>query len=625
MTFLSNSRSANARPWTRNALTRQAAPRQTSPRQLVEALETRQLLANQPFAAGDTIVNVQTTFGDVWIELFDSAAPITVANFLNYVNSDRYDGTFFHRMLDSKNNGKDFVLQGGGFKLDSNNIPQAIQTFAPIKNEASKDLSNKALTVAMARTNAPDSATSQFFFNFVDNSTQLDKNNVEAGYAVFGQVVKGWDVILSIKALATLDLDGSSATLYDTVPVRDSFPGGQIDNDGLVLINDVKVVASPGWNQEANGGAITRGAGNAAGESIFVSINELGRPIVFYQAKKGDPYTVADLSIMTGSGTLTGQVSAWFDTKDGRFYAAAPSTDGLLLFTRGTNGYWTFRNLTTEITGAEPVATDLAVLQAKDGFISLIGLNSSGEVIQYAQKSLTQTNGKFEWVFRNITVRDLTPQGLVTPRFVGSLSTYVTSWNGLNVAGLDDTGDVQVVWWAPGLANWTTSNLTTVTGAPKFTGGLTTYITSYDNVNIVGVTVDGNVSTTWWLPSFGGNWVNSDLTTAFSGPKLQATSITSYVTSWDGTNITGLDANGKLVVYWWAPGLGGTWNISTLSDTVTGAIPIVGKVTGVASPFGTINLVGADAVGNVLRYFWNTTDGGTWTMNNLTSAATYFV
>lgn len=615
MTFLSNHRR-----WSRTSSLRSISQAPRSARPLVESLEPRQLLAAQPFAAGDTIVEMQTTYGNIWIELFDSQTPLTVANFLSYINADRYDGTFFHRMIDG------FVLQGGGFKLDSDNVPQSIQTFAAITNESTTTLHNKALTIAMARTDDANSATSQFFFNFVDNSSSLDLGNSQSpgGYAVFGQVVKGWDVVLAIQALSTLDLDGSSSQTYDTVPVRDEFPGGQISNDGLVLINDVKVIASPGWNQEANGGAVTRGAGNAAGESIFVSINEFGRPIVFYKASAAAAYTVADLSIMTGSGIISGQVSAWFDTKDGRFYAAAPSNDGLLLFTRGTNGYWTFRNLTAEITGSESVASDLAILKSTDNFVSLIGLNTSGEVLQYVQSSTTQTNGKFNWSFRNISFSDLTPNGLATPEFVGSLSTYVTSWNGLNIAGLDNVGDVHTIWWAPGLATWTTSNLTTITGAPKYTGGLTTYVTSYDNVNIVGVTIDGNVSTTWWLPTFGGDWVSSDLTAAFGGPKLQANSITSYVTSWDGTNITGLDASGKLVVYWWAPGKGGEWSISTLSDTVTGAVPIVGKVTGVASPFGTINLVGADAIGNVLRYFWNTTDGGTWTMQNMTSLADYF-
>jgi|GEM_PF-1131978 len=614
----------NLRPWSRTSLARNAAPKSRSPRQLVEALEQRQMLAAQPFAAGDTIVSIQTNYGEVWVELFDSRAPISVANFLNYVNSDRYDGTFFHRMLDTKNNSVDFVVQGGGFKLDSNGTPQAVQTFAPITNEASSTLSNRALTIAAARTNEPNSATSQFFFNFVDNSSSLDKTTSNAGYAVFGQVVKGWDVILSIKALGTLDLDPAPQELYDNVPVSDAFvSGATVTNADLVVINDVTVVTSPGWNQEANGGAITRGAGNAAGESIFVSVNELGRPIVFYQARTGAAYSVADLSIMTGSGTLTGQVSTWFDTKDGRFYAAAPSTEGLMLFTRATNGYWTFRNLTTEISGSQSIASDIQILQGKDGIISLAGLNDSAELVRYSQVSTTQTGGRFNWEARNISVRDLTPNGLATPRFVGNLSTYVTSWNGLNIAGLDDNGDVQVVWWAPGQANWTTSNLTTITGAPKYTGGLTTYVTSYDNVNIVGVTVDGNVSTTWWLPSFGGNWVSSDLTATFSGPKLQAASITSYVTSWDGTNITGLDESGKLVVYWWAPGQEGNWNVTTLSDTVAGSVPIVGRVTGVASPFGTINLVGADAVGNVLRYSWNTTDGGNWTQQNLTSLADY--
>ncbi len=462
MSFLTNHRS-------RTAPARTPGARARSPRTLLESLEPRQLLADQPFAAGDTIVNVQTSRGDIWIELFDAQTPITVANFLNYINADRYDGTFFHRSETARNtdNGKDFVLQGGGFKLDSVNGPQAIQTFAPITNEASRTISNKALTVAMARTNDPNSATSQFFFNYVDNNF-LDKNNIEAGYAVFGKVVKGWDVVLAIKGLGTADLDGSSSTLYDKVPVRDEFPdGGSATNADLVLINDVKVIASPGWNQEANGGAITRGAGNAAGESIFVSVNELGRPIVFYQAKKGDPYTVIDLTIMTGSGILTGQVSSWFDTKDGRFYAAAPSQDGLLLFTRGTNGYWTFRNLTTEIAGAEGIASDLAILKATDGTISVVGLNSGAQVVQYYQSSLTQVGGKFNWTFHNISVSDLTPQGLATPRFVGNLSTYVTSWNGLNIAGLDDQGNVHTVWWAPGLAEWTTSNISAITGSSR--------------------------------------------------------------------------------------------------------------------------------------------------------------
>jgi len=140
-------------------------------------------------------VKLQTSAGDILIELNPEKAPATVENFLGYVKDGFYDGTIFHRVIDN------FMVQGGGFDADMNQK----KTGAPIKNEADNGLLNKAYTLAMARTNDPHSATAQFFINVADN----DFLNFQAptgngwGYAVFGEVVEGNDVVDKIKRVET--------------------------------------------------------------------------------------------------------------------------------------------------------------------------------------------------------------------------------------------------------------------------------------------------------------------------------------------------------------------------------------------------------------------------------------
>ena len=132
-------------------------------------------------------VKLSTSLGDIIIELNDSLAPITVKNFLTYVNEGFYNGTIFHRVI------KGFMAQGGGFDADFNQK----DTHEQIQNEADNGLKNVRGSIAMARTNAPHSATAQFFINYKDNSF-LDftgKNASGWGYAVFGQVIEGMDVV----------------------------------------------------------------------------------------------------------------------------------------------------------------------------------------------------------------------------------------------------------------------------------------------------------------------------------------------------------------------------------------------------------------------------------------------
>lgn len=156
------------------------------------------------------IVIVETSLGDFEIELDSVKAPLTVENFLSYVQDGFYDGLIFHRVID------DFMIQGGG--LDPSMKEKL--TNPPIKNEATNGLKNKKYTIAMARTSIVDSATSQFFINVADNSF-LDHTSSTPqgfGYAVFGKVVKGTDVIDKIKTVPTTSRSSPDGVFHDDVP-----------------------------------------------------------------------------------------------------------------------------------------------------------------------------------------------------------------------------------------------------------------------------------------------------------------------------------------------------------------------------------------------------------------------
>jgi len=146
------------------------------------------------------VVKLQTNFGDITIELNAEKAPITVANFLQYVDSGFYDSTIFHRVING------FMVQGGGF--DTTMTQKG--TEAEIKNEADNGLGNEKYTIAMARTSAPHSASSQFFINVANNEflNHTAPSGNGWGYCVFGKVVEGMDVVDKIKQVATTSLKG---------------------------------------------------------------------------------------------------------------------------------------------------------------------------------------------------------------------------------------------------------------------------------------------------------------------------------------------------------------------------------------------------------------------------------
>ena len=160
-----------------------------------------------------TLVTIKTSVGEIKLELNDEKAPITVENFKNIVSSGYYEGTIFHRVING------FMVQGGGLTADMNNKSSGT---APIQNEANNGLSNDRGTVAMARTMDPHSATSQFFINHKDNGflNHTGENSQGWGYAVFGAVTEGMDVVDQIADVATGTSGGYQDVPEDVITIE---------------------------------------------------------------------------------------------------------------------------------------------------------------------------------------------------------------------------------------------------------------------------------------------------------------------------------------------------------------------------------------------------------------------
>ncbi|MFW6339917.1 MAG: peptidylprolyl isomerase [Wenzhouxiangella sp.] len=182
---------------------------------LIPALSGAQTTEEQPQEQSDPqtteypTVILHTNFGAITLELYEDKAPQSVANFVQYARDGHYDGTLFHRVIPN------FMIQGGGFDTDF----QQKSTREPIDNEADNGLGNERGTVAMARTNDPHSATAQFFINVTDNDFLNHRSKASGqtwGYAVFGRVVDGMDVVDAIRAV-----DTGRRGMHQDVPVED--------------------------------------------------------------------------------------------------------------------------------------------------------------------------------------------------------------------------------------------------------------------------------------------------------------------------------------------------------------------------------------------------------------------
>lgn len=371
-----------------------------------------------------------------------------------------------------------------------------------------------------------------------------------------------------------------------------------------------------------DGAPVLSGDDDGNGLITLATLDERSHPVVIQQDATG-AWNEYDLFAYAGGPDVSGDVEVFVDARDNLKYAVVKSDVGLILFRQSAEGEWSFRNLTAEITGADHIVSDLGVFTAVTGETFVSGLDADGDLVIYRQTGQTLAGGNHEWTYENLAENHLRAQGQEVPAFVGKLTSYVTSWNGLNIAGLDADGDIHVVWWAPGLEMWQHNNLTEQTGSTPLAGALTAYMTPWNGINLAGIDVNGKLSVTWWVPQFEGEWANNNLTDETNGPLLDPDTVASYVTGWGGLNVAGVDEDGDLQVYWWAPGMD-AWETTNLSQVVidagfNDAQPLAANpTTGVTvASTGDINVFATEADGDIVRFRWEI--GGWWQHQNVTN------
>jgi cyclophilin family peptidyl-prolyl cis-trans isomerase len=234
-------------------------------------------------------VTMQTSKGAVVYLLEPNAAPYSVVNFLAYVNTGFYNGLVFHRVI------SDFVVQGGGYKAD---LSQKFPLYGPISLESGRGLSNLRGTIAMARTSDPNSATSEFYVNLVNNASSLDyKSLADPGYAVFGKVISGLSVIDAIGRVSTGPKNGLEDVPTSTVSItsaRETTLGAIFSKTGKVLVGGLEGLSTTYWQYTTDGGAnwikgsggsFTLAAGGYEGKDILIrqidkagNVGKPGRP-----------------------------------------------------------------------------------------------------------------------------------------------------------------------------------------------------------------------------------------------------------------------------------------------------------------------------------------------------------
>ena len=585
-----------------------------------EALEPRVLLSSDP---NNTLVLFETSYGNVVMEMYDTLAPVTVTNFLTYITDGDFDGSVLHRSVSN------FVLQGGGFYWDGSAVTEVPEDSSIVNEPDPVNRPNVARTIAMAKLGgAPDSATNQFFWNLKDNATLDDTSRAEGAFSVFGHVVGGWDVVERIASLRIVNLSSLVMdSAFGETPVTGRYVGGTVPAaNELVKISQATIIGTVGNLLDAVPGTLISADAIDTGAASAALPNSDGSQTVFQYDPDSGEWVVSALALEAQKPEGP-SIETFIDPKNGLTYGAVATPNGVLLYRNSdrTNGDWDVRNLSAEAGSTETLSGSLtSFMDPLSEKMYLGALNAAGDLILFFQTGQIDNRGFYRWESRNVAQVDLAANGLTMPALTGVLSSYTAPWGGLNIAGLDADGDLHSLWFAPGLSDgyWRTANLTTITGAPELAGRVTPWVTSWGAINLVGTTLDGSVVATWWLPQFGNAWRQSDLTALVGGPRVVINSIDSYFKDWGGQNIAGVDqATGKVVVYWWAPGIiNGEWQVANLSNIIAGSDLPYANVSVGSVPGGDTHIFATNTDGDVVRYSWDF-GSNLWDFQNLTEDA----
>ncbi|MEL7472133.1 MAG: right-handed parallel beta-helix repeat-containing protein [Planctomycetota bacterium] len=451
--------------------------------------------------------------------------------------------------------------------------------------------------------------------------TAATSGDITAGQVLFyldvnnnGVVDDGVDVLLGT------DADGTDGFSYQITTSQST----------VFSLGVVNVLASPSDGAGGAGEPVTqsanvlyslrsqapgavRGVSDSVDNHRVVTINQAGDPLVFEQ----EGWNAINLAVTIGAPKAVGQAVTWLDPKDGLVYSAYASQSGLVLLSRTGDGTWSFRNLTTELGGnAAAFVGDVTqfISAAPTGRVIVIaGVSGDGRIVAY-QQSATDAS-MFQFVDISAS---LTSGGFATPQLTELIS-YRPSWDAWHLAGIDTNGDIISVWQPPRRTDWRVDNLSDITGASPLAGGLSVILTSWNGITLTGVDAGGKVSSTWWVPSFGGDWQQVNLTDAFNGPTLENAALTSFYTPWNAQNYAGVNNSGEIVVYWWIPRFGGQWRTDVLTSAEGASTRINSALNAHVSSANTLNVFGAAEDGSVVRASWQ--PGAMWGLENLTNLA----
>jgi len=336
-----------------------------------------------------------------------------------------------------------------------------------------------------------------------------------------------------------------------------------------------------------------------------------------------------DLYEGVGGDPVSGPLYSWHDLTFSTLAVAGRSslTGHLQLWEREGN-QWSYRDLTAELGGdARGFASDIA--GATYGFYAdpyrhpkaaIVGTDSSGNFIAYVQSP--------DWTFVDVEAIGLGGEG-VHPDFAGALVGFGTPWNAFNFVGLDHAGQIWSLWWSAGLGGpqWATNNLSAIAGGPPpIVSQLSAVTTPWNAFHITGLNAQGHIVVTWWAREVG--WRYDGLTELVGGPSFFGTSIaTSYNITQNVIAIIGMDGFGNMLTYWWSPSLG--WNVAALASGLTppqrptGAMLSDGftvpytSVPGLTDSFQSVTW--RSAAGDVMRVAWQTRAPDAWVLENLSA------
>lgn len=353
--------------------------------------------------------------------------------------------------------------------------------------------------------------------------------------------------------------------------------------------------------------------------SVVVSRNAAGELFVYASGRWSQVFN--QYGEPAYSAPFYGDIVAWGIGSHPDIALATP--DGLFLIesfvhlTSGPGGIYTtsyrVRNLTSEIPGSKAITQSLVTLLPQNGLRLLAGLITDGELVMYGltEPQSREPYKQSKWAYANLFDQVSRPAAIPDPVFDpannGPLISYVTSWDGLNIAGVSN-GEVITYWTSPAIQGWRYANITqsaSAAGSPALDPfkNISAYITPWGGMNIVGT---DRLHVYWWAPGLT-DWQTDRLVDEARGPELRSETLTTFVSSWGGLNIAGLDENNRLWIYWWAPGQP-RWTASNLDAELSEPdrrFKHAGRLAATVSAADETYLFSRTPFGNTIQYTWS--------------------